>query len=106
VKELDGRVNSPRDGVPHTTNVSFPGIPGEVMLRALEERGVFVSTASACTNRKRGRSHVLRALGVPSEVSESAIRVSFSRYTTAGEVEAALTALRDVRREIAVTARG
>lgn len=106
VKELDGRVNSPPDGVPHTTNVSFPGIPGEVMLRALEERGVFVSTASACTNRKRGRSHVLRALGVPSEVADSAIRVSFSRYTTAGEVEAALAALRDVRRELGVTARG
>jgi cysteine desulfurase len=103
--ELEARVNSPADGVPHTTNVSFPGIPGEVMLRALEERGVLVSTASACTTRKRARSHVLRALGVPSEVAESAIRVSFSRYTTAEDVEAALEALRAVRRDLAVPAR-
>jgi cysteine desulfurase len=104
--ELEGRVNSPADGVPHTTNVSFPGIPGEVMLRALEEKSVFVSTASACTNRKRGRSHVLRALGVPSDVAESAIRVSFSRYTTADEVEDALSALRAVRRELYLPTRG
>jgi cysteine desulfurase len=103
--ELEGRINSPADGVPHTTNVSFPGIPGEVMLRALEERDVFVSTASACTNRKRGRSHVLRALGVSPDIAESAIRVSFSRYTTADEVEGALAALGAVRRELVVPAR-
>jgi cysteine desulfurase len=103
--ELQGRINSPADGVPHTTNVSFPGIPGEVMLRALEERDVFVSTASACTNRKRGRSHVLRALGAAPDITESAIRVSFSRYTTADEVEGALAALAAVRRELLLPAR-
>lgn len=103
--ELQGRVNSPADGVPHTTNVSFPGIPGQVMLNALEERGVLVSTASACTNRKRGRSHVLGALGLPPGVTESAIRVSFSRYTTAEEVDAALEALRAARRELVLPVR-
>lgn len=103
--DLEGRLNSPPDGVPHTTNVSFPGIPGEVMLRALEERGVYVSTASACTSRKHARSHVLRAMGLPPEVTESAIRVSFSRTTTAEELEGALAALREVRREVFVPAR-
>ena len=104
-RDPDCRLNSPVDGVPHTTNVSFPGIPGEVMLRALEERGVYVSTASACTTRKKALSHVLRAMGLPPEVAESAIRVSFSRYTTAAEVDGALEALRAVRRELFVPAR-
>jgi cysteine desulfurase len=103
--ELDGRLNSPADGVPHTTNISFAGIPGEVMLRALEERGVFVSTASACTTRKKARSHVLAAMGVPEDVAGSAIRVSFSRYTAADEVEVLLEALRAIRRDLLVPAR-
>lgn len=104
-EELDGLLNSPPDAVPHTTNVSFPGVPGEVMLRALEQRGVFVSTASACTNRKHARSHVLRAMGVPADQAASAIRLSFSRYTTSAEVKGALDVLRDVRRELFVPAR-
>lgn len=105
-RELDGRVNSPRDGVPHTTSVSFSGAPGEVTLRALEERGVFVSTASACTTRKRARSHVLRAMGLADEVVSGAVRFSFSRYTTPAEVEQALEALAAVRRELFVPSRG
>ena len=93
--ELGGRLHSPPDGVPHTTNVSFPGVPGEVMLRALEDRGVFVSTASACTTRKHARSHVLHAMGLPPEVAGCAIRISLSRYTTEDEVARGLEAMRD-----------
>ncbi|MFN2431561.1 MAG: cysteine desulfurase family protein [Gemmatimonadota bacterium] len=95
-----GRLNSPPGGVPHTTNVSFPGLPGEVMLRALEARDVYVSTASACTTRKRARSHVLEAMGLPTEVRESAIRISLSRFTTGEEVDAAVAALRAAREEL------
>jgi cysteine desulfurase len=104
--ELDGRLNSPPDGVPHTTNVSFPGIPGAVMLQALEERGVFVSTASACTTRKHARSHVLRAMGVPPEVAGCAIRISLSRESTLQDVDEALEAIGQVVRELFVPARG
>lgn len=100
VRDLGGRLNSPPDGVPHTTNVSFPGVPGEVMLRALEQRAVYVSTAAACTSRKRGRSHVLPAMGLSPALTESAIRVSFSRYTIESEVEGALNALNEARREL------
>jgi cysteine desulfurase len=104
LEELEARLNSPADGVPHTTNASFPGIPGEVMLRALEARGVYVSTASACTSRKRARSHVLAAMGLESELADSAIRMSFSRLTTGAEVDATLEALADVRGELFVPA--
>jgi cysteine desulfurase len=102
---LGGRLNSPADGVPHTTNVSFPGIPGAVMLQALEERGVYVSTASACTTRKHARSHVLRAMGVPPEAAGCAIRLSLSRDSTLQDVDEALAATAEVVRDLFVPAR-
>ncbi len=93
---IDGvRVNgSTNDGgsSPHILNVSFPGIPGEVLVRALSERGLFVSTGSACTSKKsdpKKGSHVLRAMGIQEQIASSAIRISFSFSTTREEIEAA-----------------
>ena len=104
--ELGARLNSPADGVPHTTNVSFAGVPGGVLLQALEDRGVYVSTASACTNRKHARSHVLRAMGLPPELAGCAIRLSLCRDSTVQDVDDALAAIADVVRELFVPARG
>ncbi len=94
VRRIPGaRINSPEQSVPTTVNVSFPGIPAEVLLHALEEEGVFASTGAACASRKRKRSHVLEAVGLPPEVSDSSLRFSFSRYTTREDIERALAAL-------------
>jgi len=87
------RINSPERSVSTTVNVSFPGIPAEVLLHALEEEGVFASTGAACASRKRRRSHVLEAVGLPPEVIDSSVRFSFSRYTTVEDVEWAVRAL-------------
>ena len=92
---LGGVVNSPADAVPSTLNVSFPGAPAEPLLHALEERGVFVSTGSACFSRKRERSPVLVAMGLAEERIASALRLSLSRETTADEVQGALVALEE-----------
>lgn len=94
VRRIPGaRINSPEQSVPTTVNVSFPGVPAEVLLHALEEEGVFASTGAACASRKRKRSHVLEAVGLPPEVSDSSLRFSFSRYTTREDIERALAAL-------------
>lgn len=90
------RVNSPPRSVPTTVNVSFPGIPAEVMLHALEAEGVYVSTGAACSSRKGRRSHVLEASHLPPEVMDSSLRFSFSRYTTAEDIEAAVQVIRRV----------
>ncbi len=76
--------NSPADGSPFILNVSVPGIPSEVMIRFLEEQGVYVSGGSACA--KGGRSHVLAAQGLPARVIDSALRISFSHTTSAQDV--------------------
>lgn len=78
---------APEAGAPHILNVGFPGVRGEVMLHALEGDGVYVSTGSACSSRKRKVSPVLIAMGIPAERAECAIRFSLSPYTTEEEID-------------------
>ena len=89
-------INSPENSVDQTLNVSFLGIPGEVLLNALSERGIYVSTGSACSNRRQRKSHVLAALGLPEERINSSIRFSFSRYNTTKEMEGVVRALDEI----------
>ena len=85
-------------GAPHILSLSLPGYRSEVLMNYLEAEGIYVSRSSAC---KRGRrSHVLEAMGVPDRVIDGAIRVSFSRYTTAEECEAFCAALIRAREEL------
>jgi len=75
---------------PHILSLSFPGLPAEVLQHHLEERGVYVSTGSACSSHHRDRpSHVLTAMGCPPEVTASAVRLSLSPLTTPEEIELA-----------------
>ena len=70
----------------NTSFLNFKGLEGEALLLRLSERGVCVSTGSACTTGQKEQSHVLRAMGVAKEVAMGTIRVSLSRYTTADEI--------------------
>ena len=89
----DIRVNSPEDGVASVLNISFLGTRGEVLLHTLEEDEIYVSTGSACSSNKKGRSHVLSAMGLSPKEIEGAIRFSFSRYNTAEEMDVVLDRL-------------
>jgi len=70
-------------------------VRGEVLVHALEERSVYVSTGSACTSRTVAVSHVLKALGLPEEALESSIRISLSKLTTEDEIAFAVAAIKD-----------
>lgn len=84
--ELDGiEINSPAEGLPYLLNLSCPGIRSEVMLHHLSAGGVYVSSGSACA--KGQKSHVLAAMGLENRRIDSALRVSFSRYTTKEEID-------------------
>ena len=72
---------------PYILNVSFPGTRGEVILHTLEQDGIYVSTGSACSSNKKGRSHVLQAMGCSDAEAEGAIRFSFSVENTMEEIE-------------------
>ena len=85
----DIRINSPQDETasPSVLNVSFLGTRGEVLLHTLEQEGIFVSTGSACSSNKKGRSHVLTAMGLLDKEIEGAIRFSFSEENTLEEMD-------------------
>ncbi|MFR7989474.1 MAG: cysteine desulfurase family protein [Anaerovoracaceae bacterium] len=83
----DLRINTPADSVPSVLNVSFLGTRGEVLLHTLEQDGIFVSTGSACSSNKKGRSHVLAAMGLSDKEIEGAVRFSFSEFNTVKEMD-------------------
>ena len=91
--EIPGiEVNSPEDGLPYIINLSALGVRAETMLHFLAERGVYVSAGSACGKAKP--SHVLEAMGLSRERISSALRVSFSRFSTEEDVFALTEGLR------------
>ena len=84
---LEGvEVNSPVEGFPYLLNFSALGIRSETMLHFLAQRGIYVSSGSACAKGKQ--SHVLKAAGLPDSRISSAIRVSFSRENTERDADA------------------
>lgn len=92
VCKIDGIViNSGEDALPYIVNISAPGHPSQTMLNFLSDSGVYVSGGSACS--KGHRSKVLTAMGVEPERIDSALRISFSRFTTKDEVDMLLCAL-------------
>lgn len=88
----DCRINGPtgQQAASHILNISLPGLKGEVILHALEEHGIFVSTGSACHSRSKEPSHVLKAMNLDPEAMEGAIRLSFSWMNTEEEIRYAL----------------
>ena len=96
------RINGPRkgEGAPNILNISFPGLKGEIILHALEEHNIFVSTGSACHSRKNKPSHVLEAIGAKKAALDGAIRMSFSCMNTTEEIEYAASKIPQVISEL------
>ena len=90
-------INSPADALPYIVNIST-GVNSEPMMNYLSRREVYVSSGSACA--KGHKSHVLRSMGLPDNRITSALRVSFSHYTTHEEIDTFLTALEEGKRAI------
>ncbi len=72
--------------LPNTSFISFQGIEGEALFLKLSDRGVCVSTGSACSTGQREPSHVLRAMGVEPGEAMGTVRFSLSRFTTEAEI--------------------
>jgi cysteine desulfurase len=75
---------------PHVVSAQFAGIKSEVMLHALAQKGVYVSSGSACSSNHPELSGTLKAIGVEDALLDSSLRFSFSVMTTEEEVEYAL----------------
>ena len=94
VLALDGvTLNGPaRQTVPGIVNLSFAGVDGESLLLSLRE--IAVSSGSACTSATMEPSYVLRGIGLPDALAQSALRLSMGRFTTEQDVDAAIGSLR------------
>lgn len=75
---------------PHIINISFPGVKSEIMLHSLEQDGIYVSSGSACSSRRKEYSHVLKALNIGGNLIDSSIRFSLSYTNTKEEIDFAV----------------
>lgn len=96
VEGIEGvRVNGcpGHEGAAHVISLSVGGIRSEVLLHALEEKGIYVSAGSACSSNKPQTSATLKAIGVERELLDSTIRISISVFTTQEEIQYTIQAL-------------
>ncbi len=73
--------------IPSNANVSFAGVDGSALLHRLDLAGIAVSLGSACASGAVEPSHVLTAMGLPTDRVKSAVRFSFGKYSTFDEAE-------------------
>ncbi len=92
------QVNGPRgrEGAPHIVSVSFAGVRSEVLLHALEDRGIYASAGSACSAHKHSTSATLKAIGLNRNLLDSTLRFSFSVETTQEEIDYCIQALSEL----------
>ena len=91
-------INSPPDALPFVTTVSVLGIKSEPMRNFLSERGICVSSGSACSKGKK--SHVLTQMNLDRRRLDSPLRISFSRFTTVSEIDALVLGIREGKKTI------
>ncbi|MCI9304894.1 MAG: cysteine desulfurase [Lachnospiraceae bacterium] len=99
ISELEGTVVNGKKGTgsaPHIVSVSFEGVRSEVLLHALEDKGIYVSSGSACASNHPAVSGTLKAMGIRRELLDSTLRFSFSEFTTAEELAYCLKTLEEL----------
>ena len=78
------------NSAPHIVSASVKGVRAEVLLHSLEEKGIYISSGSACASNKPAVSATLKAIGVDKDLLDSTVRFSFSVLTTKDEIDYAL----------------
>ncbi|MBQ3105584.1 MAG: cysteine desulfurase [Lachnospiraceae bacterium] len=84
------------DSAPHIISLAVAGVRSEVLLHALEERGIYVSAGSACAARKAAHSETLKAMGLRKELIEATVRISMSALNTEEEIYYTLQEMYDI----------
>lgn len=97
--ELEGTVvNSKKgtDSAPQIVSVSFEGVRSEVLLHALEDKGIYVSSGSACSAHHPGVSGTLRGIGIAQKYLDSTLRFSFGLFNTKEEIDYCIEVLKEL----------
>ncbi|MGZ3598204.1 MAG: cysteine desulfurase family protein [Syntrophales bacterium] len=90
----------PISRLPNCLNVSVPGIMAETIVRDLDVRGIAVSAGSACTSHSVEISHVLAAMGLPTETAQGTVRLSLGIINSSDQIEYAATVFIEVVKKI------
>ncbi len=77
----------PTQRLPNNANITFLDVEGEAILLYLDQKGICVSSGSACTSKTLDPSHVILAIGLPYEAAHGSIRFSFGRFNTIEDVQ-------------------
>ena len=99
LSEIEGvTVNTGKDEgfAPHIVSASFQGVRAEVLLHALEEKGIYVSSGSACSSNHPSISGTLRSIGVEKELLDSTLRFSFGIYSELSEADECADAIEEL----------
>lgn len=94
----DVTVNSQKGGLsaPQIVSLSFKGVRSEVLLHALEDKGIYVSSGSACSSNHPAISGTLKAVGVKKELLDSTLRFSFGLFNTREEIDYCMDVLKEL----------
>lgn len=92
----DIQINGPsiEEGAPHILNVAFKDVRAEVLLHALEQHNIFVSSGSACSSNKVNPKSTLYAIGKRGQELDNAIRFSFGHETTLEDLDRTIEVLK------------
>ena len=85
-----------RTNAPQIVSASFEGVRSEVLLHALEDRGIYVSSGSACSSNHQGASGTLKGIGVKQELLDSTLRFSFGMFNKKEEIDYAIEVLKEL----------
>lgn len=99
ISEIEGTsINGYTKGAnsPYIVNASFKDVRSEVLIHALEEKGIYASAGSACSSHSKVKTGALAAMGLNDERLESAVRFSFNRFTKEDEIEDTVKVLKDI----------
>lgn len=84
------------DGAAHIVSASFGGVRSEVLLHALEEKGIYVSAGSACSSNRQSVSRTLKAMNIEKDLLGSTIRFSFCEFNTKEEIDYCIEQLKEL----------
>ena len=85
-----------REGAPQILSISVMGVRSEVLLHALEDKGIYISAGSACSSHKRKPSATLSAMGMSKDQIESTVRLSFCEENTMEEADYFLQTMKEL----------
>ncbi len=85
-----------RESAPHVVSISVPGVRAEVLLHALEEKKIYVSSGSACSSNRPHLSETLAAIGTPREYMDCTVRMSLSVMNEREEIEETVKVMQEI----------